>query len=65
MLVHEAGGARLTIALAGHPPPLLIRSDGAVEQVGRSGTVLGVIDPVSIDSASMRAKSRWAPGRLC
>ena len=53
MLVREASGARLTIALAGHPPPLLIRSDGAVEQVGRSGTVLGVIDPVSIDESEI------------
>ena len=53
MLVREAGGARLTIALAGHPPPLLIRSDGAVEQVGRSGTVLGVIDPISIDESEI------------
>jgi serine phosphatase RsbU (regulator of sigma subunit) len=49
MLAHEAQGARLTIALAGHPPPLLIGAEGEVEQVGRSGTVLGVIDPVSID----------------
>jgi PAS domain S-box-containing protein len=49
MLVREAEGARLTIALAGHPPPLLIRAGGEVEQVGRSGTVLGVLDPVSID----------------
>jgi PAS domain S-box-containing protein len=49
MLAREAQGARLTIALAGHPPPLLIGADGEVEQVGRSGTVLGVIDPVSID----------------
>jgi PAS domain S-box-containing protein len=49
MLVREQGGARLKIALAGHPPPLLIRRDGDVEQVGRSGTLLGVIDPVSVD----------------
>jgi PAS domain S-box-containing protein len=49
MLAREAQGARLTIALAGHPPPLLISADGEVEQVGRSGTVLGVIDPVNID----------------
>jgi PAS domain S-box-containing protein len=49
MLAREAQGARLTVALAGHPPPLLIRADGEVERVGRSGTVLGVIDPVSID----------------
>ncbi len=48
MLTREEHGARLTIALAGHPPPLLIRGDGVVEQVGRSGTVLGVVSPVSV-----------------
>jgi serine phosphatase RsbU (regulator of sigma subunit) len=53
MLEREAGGARLTIALAGHPPPLLIRSGGEVEQVGRSGTVLGVIDPLNIDESEI------------
>jgi serine phosphatase RsbU (regulator of sigma subunit)/PAS domain-containing protein len=53
MLVREQGGARLTIALAGHPPPLLIRENGEVEQVGRSGTVLGVISPVSIEESKI------------
>ncbi len=49
MLVREQDSARLKIALAGHPPPLLIRRGGEVEQLGRSGTVLGVVDPVSIE----------------
>lgn len=53
MLVREQGGARLTIALAGHPPPLLIRGNGVVEQVGRSGTVLGVVDPVSVQESEI------------
>ena len=44
---------RLTIALAGHPPPLLIGSDGVAEQVGRSGTVLGVINPVNIEECEI------------
>ena len=38
-----------TITLAGHPPPLLIRRPGVVEQVGRIGTLLGVIDPLTIE----------------
>jgi sigma-B regulation protein RsbU (phosphoserine phosphatase) len=53
MLVREQDGARLTIALAGHPPPLLIRRGGEVEQVGRSGTVLGVVNPVSIEETEI------------
>jgi PAS domain S-box-containing protein len=53
MLVREQDSARLTIALAGHPPPLLIRRGGEVEQVGRSGTVLGVVNPVSIEETEI------------
>ncbi len=48
MMSPHAGGARLAIALAGHPLPLLIGVDGVVEPIGDSGTLLGVIDPVSI-----------------
>jgi PAS domain S-box-containing protein len=48
MLTREERGARLTIALAGHPPPLLISPRGEVEQVGHSGTILGVVDPLNI-----------------
>jgi PAS domain S-box-containing protein len=39
---------RLDVALAGHPPPLLIDRDGQAQLVGRSGTLLGVLDPVEI-----------------
>jgi PAS domain S-box-containing protein len=38
---------RLRVQLAGHPPALLIRG-GEVHQVGRPGTLLGVIDPVRV-----------------
>jgi PAS domain S-box-containing protein len=48
-IAQRAEHARLKIALAGHPPPLLIRGGGDVEQVGSSGTILGVVDPVSIE----------------
>lgn len=41
------GGARATIALAGHPPPLLVDELGA-RPIGAIGTVLGVIDPVEV-----------------
>ena len=36
--------ARLKVALAGHPPPLLIDSDGLARPIGRPGTLLGVLD---------------------
>jgi PAS domain S-box-containing protein len=53
MLTREERGARLTIALAGHPPPLLISRRGEVEQVGHSGTVLGVVDPLNISECEI------------
>ena len=40
--------ALLTVALAGHPPPLLIAADGSARQIGTPGTLLGVIDPIEI-----------------
>jgi serine phosphatase RsbU (regulator of sigma subunit) len=33
----------LTIALGGHPPPLVLRKSGRVEQLGRPGTLLGAL----------------------
>ncbi|MFD7734219.1 PP2C family protein-serine/threonine phosphatase [Kitasatospora phosalacinea] len=36
-------GAAGTLALGGHPTPLIRRADGTVEQVGEPGTVLGVL----------------------
>jgi phosphoserine phosphatase RsbU/P len=39
---------RLTVTLAGHPPPVLIDSRGEARQVGRPGTLLGVLDPIDV-----------------
>lgn len=36
------GRARLTLANAGHPPPLVIRQDGTIVPVETSGSILGV-----------------------
>jgi serine phosphatase RsbU (regulator of sigma subunit) len=44
----EEDRARLTVALAGHPPPVLIDEEGSASQIGRPGTLLGVIDALSI-----------------
>ena len=44
----EATRARLTVALAGHPQPLLIATNGRPALLGRPGTLLGVLDPISI-----------------
>ncbi|HEY2535710.1 MAG TPA: SpoIIE family protein phosphatase [Solirubrobacteraceae bacterium] len=39
---------RLTVALAGHQPPLRIEPEGAVTALGEPGTLLGVLDPIDI-----------------
>jgi integral membrane sensor domain MASE1/serine phosphatase RsbU (regulator of sigma subunit) len=38
-----ADGARVTLAVGGHPLPLVLRADGWVEPVGEPGTMLGVL----------------------
>ncbi len=56
-LQSERAGAKLTVALAGHPAPLLIDGEGEVREVGRSGTLLGVIDPVKIEEHELHLKA--------
>jgi PAS domain S-box-containing protein len=47
-------GAHLTIALAGHPQPVLVDSDGQARAVGRPGTLLGVLDPIHLEQAEVQ-----------
>jgi PAS domain S-box-containing protein len=42
------GHARLTVTLAGHPPPLIIDAGGGARPVGRPGTLLGVLEPLDL-----------------
>ena len=37
---------RLKVALAGHPPPLLVDPDGQARPLGQPGTLLGVLDSI-------------------
>lgn len=46
--------AHLTIALAGHPQPVLVDSQGYARPVGRPGTLLGVLDPIQIEQADVQ-----------
>jgi serine phosphatase RsbU (regulator of sigma subunit) len=44
------GSARLTVALGGHPLPLILRKNGLVDPVGEPGTLLGALpSPVLAD----------------
>jgi PAS domain S-box-containing protein len=50
--------ARLGVALAGHPPPLLLDADGGWRKVGVPGTLLGVLDPVDIKEVEVELHPR-------
>lgn len=54
------GGLTGRVSLAGHPPALIRRADGRVHQVGTPGTLLGVVDHVSLADV----RFRLAPGDL-
>lgn len=43
----------LRVTRAGHPPPLLLRADGTVEEIGEAGTLLGALP-----------EGRWSPHDL-
>ena len=42
-LERDGSRARLHTSVGGHPPPILLRADGRVEQVGDHGSLLGVV----------------------
>ena len=51
MPINGRGRARLTLALGGHPLPLVLRKGGKVESVGEPGTLLGALpSPVLADA---------------
>jgi len=41
-------GLRGRLCLAGHPKPFIVRGTGEVEQIGRPGTLLGVVEDVDL-----------------
>jgi hypothetical protein len=57
----DHGRVRLTLASGGHPPPLLLRADGTVEEVPTSGTLIGVVPETIVHPATVEL----APGELC
>lgn len=48
------GQTPLTLALGGHPEPLLVDGAGGGTGVGEPGTVLGVVDPIAIAEVEVR-----------
>ena len=49
---------RLTVAVGGHPAPLILRADGSIETAGAGGTLIGLVDDPSLTDA----KTQLAPG---
>ena len=46
------GSVIATVASGGHPLPRVLRSTGLVEEIGTTGTLLGVLDEVDLDDRS-------------
>ncbi|MBB2944086.1 serine phosphatase RsbU (regulator of sigma subunit) [Actinoplanes lutulentus] len=57
----EHGRVRLRLASGGHPPPLVLRHDGTVEEVPAKGTLIGVLPEITVRPATVEL----APGELC
>jgi PAS domain S-box-containing protein len=48
-LDRSAGRSDLTVAVGGHPSPILVRADGRVEELEGGGTLLGLVDDPKLD----------------
>ena len=44
--------ARVTVACGGHPAPLVLRTDGSVDDIGTPGTLLGLLEDPDLDDRS-------------
>ncbi len=57
VLVRSQGAyAKLTIVLAGHPRPLMVGPGETASAVGEPGTVLGMVDPITVNEASVELR---------
>lgn len=56
-----ARGLTLTLTAGGHPPPLVLRDDGHVEEVAVPGTVVGILPEARFGRISLTLK----PGDTC
>ena len=51
-LDRSEGTAQLTVAVGGHPPPIMARADGSVEELSVEGTLLGLVDDPNLTDVS-------------
>ncbi|MFJ9633232.1 PP2C family protein-serine/threonine phosphatase [Streptomyces sp. NPDC101175] len=59
--VREGGSVRMRVTSAGHPPPLIVRADGTVEEADTRGTLIGAIPDIHAETADLVL----APGETC
>jgi serine phosphatase RsbU (regulator of sigma subunit) len=52
-LVRDEDSWQVTVAAGGHPPPLILRTGGGVEEVAAKGTLIGVSGPIRVDTADI------------
>jgi serine phosphatase RsbU (regulator of sigma subunit) len=55
------GGLELVLASGGHPPPVLLRADGSVQEVAVPGTLVGVLPEPRFSETTVVL----APGEVC
>lgn len=60
-VVRRGGQVRLRLTSAGHPPPLIVRHSGAVEEADTSGTLIGALPRIRAHTAHVDL----APGETC
>lgn len=48
----QGDSAKLSVTLGGHPPPILVGTDGKATQIGCPGTLLGVLDEIKVNEVS-------------
>jgi serine phosphatase RsbU (regulator of sigma subunit) len=54
VVLGAGGDLRVRLALGGHPPPMVLRADGRVEELAEFGAVLGVVpDPELPDTETV------------
>ena len=53
----EPGGAEVVLSLGGHPRPMLVPATGPIVEVGRPGTLLGIVDPPELYDATLRLRA--------
>jgi serine phosphatase RsbU (regulator of sigma subunit) len=63
LAVLRTRGDRVAVdfAVAGHPPPLVLRRDGSVAEVDAGGTLLGLLDEVENPTVTVELE----PGEVC